>query len=82
MNTSNYILELLIAGICTFLWIGLFFLAFWGDEITLNFAVIEKTDKIILSLALAPIIYVIGIIATALLTYYLISFLKLSLSHF
>ena len=63
MNTTNYILELLIAGICTFIWMILGCMALWGSEISLDTSHIENADKIYLGLALAPIIYVFGVIS-------------------
>lgn len=62
MNTSNYVLELLIAGISTFVWIILLSISCWGNDLSINLDAFQNSDKFLLSLAFAPIIYVVGII--------------------
>ena len=59
MNSTNYVLELMISGICTFLWIGLLALTFWGDNF--NYTLLER-GGLIITIFLLPIIYVIGVI--------------------
>lgn len=62
MNTSNYVLELLIAGISTFIWIILLCISCWGNDLAINMSAFQNSDKFLLGLAFAPIIYVVGII--------------------
>jgi hypothetical protein len=59
MNATNYVLELMIAGIFTFLWIGLLAFSFWGDDIPLEFV---EGNTLMFTIVLLPILYVIGII--------------------
>lgn len=67
MNTTNYVLELLISGISTLIWIGLLSVALWGDEVALNPENFNNFDKIFIGLASAPLIYVMGIISDRLI---------------
>ena len=62
MNTTNYILELFIAGVSTIIWVILLLFAFWGDPILTYYKLLGETDKLLLAFVAAPIIYVFGVI--------------------
>lgn len=59
MNSTNYVLELMISGISNVLWIVLLAFSFWGEEIDYSFI---EGRELIISIVLLPIVYVIGII--------------------
>jgi hypothetical protein len=60
MNASNYVIELLIAGICSFVWMIILLLIFIPEfELYILF---DADSKLLISLILLPIIYIIGII--------------------
>ena len=72
MNSTNYVLELMIAGISNVIWISLLGLAFWGDEI--DFSFIEGRELII-SIVLLPIVYVIVKLFDSSLLHFFINYL-------
>jgi len=82
MNTTNYVLELLIAGISTFIWIILLSLAFWGNDLTINISAIQNADKFLVGLAFAPIIYVVGIINDRIVDNLFDKLFKIQLKYF
>jgi hypothetical protein len=63
MNTTNYVLELLIAGISTIIWLLLLSIALWGYWWPIDETGLNDTDKLIFTVALLPMVYVIGVIS-------------------
>jgi hypothetical protein len=59
MNSTNYIVELLISGICTFLWIALIGLSLWGDDLS---QINLQDDKWLITVIVLPVVYIFGII--------------------
>lgn len=62
MNTTNYILELFIAGVSTVIWLALLSLAMWAESILTFYRFLGETDKLLIAFLTAPIIYVFGVI--------------------
>jgi len=62
MNTTNYVLELLISGVSTFIWLILLFLIIIGQDIIFVINFLDETDKLIIALATLPVIYTFGVL--------------------
>lgn len=63
MNTTNYILELLISGITTFTWITLLFLALFGHHLEISDLRLNTPNALIIIFVLAPFCYIFGTIS-------------------
>jgi len=63
MNTTNYILELLISGITTFTWIALLFLALFGHHLSSLDLQLNTSNALIIIFILAPFCYIFGTIS-------------------
>lgn len=62
MNTTNYILELLISGISSFIWLFLFSLSILGTDTLEIVNYLDDKDRIIIAFLVLPIIYTFGVL--------------------
>ena len=60
MNTTNYTIELLIAGISTTLWLAILSVAIWGNWVANWYPAIDNELTIVL--ILFPFVYMIGVL--------------------
>lgn len=63
MNTTNYILELLISGITSLTWIILLYLTLLGNENVLMELDLKTTHTLLILFILAPFSYIFGTIS-------------------
>jgi len=62
MNTTNYILELLISGISSFIWLFLFSLSILGTDTLDLVNYLDDNNRIIIAFLVLPIIYTFGVL--------------------